>query len=203
MFLKSIKASPPADTIIPYSCNLIPNLTLTLIRFHWRSRKYKQKIHFVCDPRRRILWIACTVVLSLHTAVVYNMSRRRHNGNRLRRNTVRTACVLQRARRDRSHSSGKQRHCNSPTTRRRRRRRLSVDLLQINVTEGHEDSVTGVRQRNHPVRLLWHCRQRLRCVVSKTAETVRVGPVEVHEHHVRRSVLRWLRLGYVTQRYEK
>lgn len=133
------------------------------------------------------------VTIYIYTAVI--ISRGRRNRNRLRRNTGRNPSVLQRPRRSR--------HCGTNRRKQRHHSRFPVYSLQSDVTEGCADSLTCVRQRYDAVRLSRYNAGRLRRVVPETDATVRDRPVEVHEHDVRRSSLRWIHQRRRTQQYER
>lgn len=131
------------------------------------------------------------------------MSRGRCNGNRLRRDAVRGASVLQRARRSHRGCDGgrRQRHDGCAE---RRRPIAKIRVLQTDVAAGRADAVAGVRQRHRTVRVPRHVIQRLRRVVPEAGEMVRGGPVEVRERHVRRPRVRRLRHRHVAvQQHER
>lgn len=131
------------------------------------------------------------------------MSRGCGDRSRQRRDAVRSAGVLQRARRP-----GHRSRCSArtpPATGRRRcpGRPIPVHLLQTDAAPGRANLVAGVRQRNRAVRVPRNRVQRLRRVVPETSETVRDRPMEMYERHVRRPGLRRIRRRRADQPFER
>lgn len=160
----------------------------------------------LCQSRPRLkLFLSssfCRIasVPSLNNCVCAYVHRRCSDGSRQRSDEVRSAGVLQRScfgYRGDDHDDGpKQQHLIG-------RRPLPVDLLQTDTAARRADPVAVVRQGHRPVRLPRYHGQRLRGVVSETAQTVRDRPVEVRERHVRQSSLRRLRRRRVAQQHKR
>lgn len=129
-----------------------------------------------------------------HAAIVCLSRGRRDRGGQ-RSDAVRGACVLQRPERSGGHCGG----CGSGQ---RHRRPFPVNLLQADFAAGHAHPVAGLRPGHRPVRVPRYGGHRLRRVVPETGETVRGGPVEVRERHVRRPDLRRVR-HRTTQRHQR